>query len=60
MYGITNLVNLFSDELTNWLIDEAGLNKFKCQMYVYYKYVIDVSRLVMLSYIDGCVYWYTY
>ena len=29
-------------------------------MSVYYKYVIDVSRLVVLSYVDDCVYWYTY
>ena len=27
MYGMTNYGNLFSDEITNWLIDEAGLNK---------------------------------
>ena len=24
MYGMTNFGNLFSDELTNWLIDKAG------------------------------------
>ena len=28
-------------------------------MYVYYKYTPDGSKLVILSYVDDCVYWYT-
>ena len=58
MYGITNSGKLFSDELTNWLIDEAGFNQSKCQMYVYYKYAPDGSNLVVLSHVDDCVYLY--
>ena len=27
-------------------------------MYVYYKYAPDGTRIVVLSYIDDCVYWY--
>ena len=50
---------LFAHELANWLIDGAGLNQYKYQMYVYYKYTPDGSRLVVLSYVDDCVYWYT-
>ena len=29
-------------------------------MSVYYKYAPDSSKLVVLYYIDDCVYWYTY
>ena len=28
-------------------------------MYVYYKYAADDSKLVVLSYVDGFLYWYT-
>ena len=50
---------LFADEINNWLIDEAGLNQSICQMYVYYNYATDGSKLVVLSYGDDFVYWYT-
>ena len=59
MYGITNSVNIFSDELTNWLIYESVLKQSQCQMSIYYKYAPDGSRLVVLSYFYYCVYWYT-
>ena len=29
-------------------------------MSAYYKYVLDGSKLVVLSHVDDCVYWYTY
>ena len=51
--------NIFADELTNWLIDEAGFIKSQCQMSIYYKYETYVSQLVVLSYVDDYVYWYT-
>ena len=60
MYGTNNYVKVFDDEITNWLIYEAGFNHSKCQMYVYYKYATDVSKLVVLSYVYDCLYWYTY
>ena len=28
-------------------------------MYIYYKYAPDGSKIVVLSYFDDCVYWYT-
>ena len=28
-------------------------------MYIYYKYAPDGSKMVVLSYVDDCVYWYT-
>ena len=28
-------------------------------MYIYYKYAPDGSKIVVLSYADDCVYWYT-
>ena len=57
MYGMTNSVKLFADELTEWLI-EAGSIKCKFHMSIYYKYSPDGFFLV-LSYVDDCVYWYT-
>ena len=32
MYGMTNYGKLFANELTNWLIDEAGFKQSKCEM----------------------------
>ena len=57
---MTNYVNLFSDELTNRLIYESGFKQSKCQMYTYYRYAPDGSKLGMLSYVYIFVYWYTY
>ena len=59
MYGMTNYGRLFADELTDWLL-EVGFIQYQCQMYIYYKYVPDGTKTVFLSYVDGCVYWYTY
>ena len=28
-------------------------------MSIYYKYAPDGSKMVVLSYVDDCVYWYT-
>ena len=45
MYGMTNSVKLFSDELIEWLIEE-GFMQSKCQMSIYYKYAPDGSKIV--------------
>ena len=58
MYGMTNSGKLFADELKEWLL-EAGFIQSQCQMYIYYKYAPDGSKIVALSYVDDCVYWYT-
>ena len=58
MYGMTNSGNLFADELTEWLL-EAGFIQPQGQMSIYYKYAPDVSKIVVLYYVDGFVYWYT-
>ena len=58
MYGMTNSLKLFSDELTEWL-PEAGFIKYQCQMSIYYNYAQYESTIVVLSYFDECVYWYT-
>ena len=58
MYGMTNYGKLFDDELTEWLV-KAGLIKYKCHTSIYYKYSPDGSKVVVLSYFDDCVYWYT-
>ena len=55
MYGMTNSVKLFANELTEWLIEE-GFVQSQCQMSIYYKYAPDGSKIVVLSYVDDCVY----
>ena len=59
MYGMNNSGKLFSDELTEWLL-EADFIQSQCQMYIYYKYVSYGTNIVVLSYVDDCVYWYTF
>ena len=59
MYGMTNSGKLFSDQLIKWLL-EAGFIQYQCQMSIYYKYAPDGTNVVVLSYVDYCVYWYTY
>ena len=59
MYKITNYLKLFDDEITNWLVYEAGFNQSKRQMSAYYKYASDGSKLVMISYVYNYLYWYT-
>ena len=44
--------------LKEWLIEE-GFIQSQCQMSIYYKYAPDGSKIVVLSYVDDCVYWYT-
>ena len=58
MYGMTNSGNLFADELTEWLL-EAYFIQSQCHMSIYYKYAPYGSKIVVLSYVDDCVYWYT-
>ena len=59
MYEMNSSANLFADELTNCLIDESVLKQSQCQMSIYYKYAPGASNLVVLSYDDDCLYWYT-
>ena len=56
---MANSGKLFDNEFTNCLIDLAGFTQSKYQMSVYYKYAPVGSKLVVLSYVDDCVYWYT-
>ena len=58
MYGITNSGNLFSDEFIEWFIEEVFI-QYKCQISIYYKHTPDGTQIVVLSYVDDCVYWYT-
>ena len=58
MYGVTNSGKLFADKLTECLL-EAGFIQSQCQMSIYYKYAPDGSKIVVLYYVDDCVYWYT-
>ena len=55
---MTNSGKLFADELTEWLIEEGFVHS-QCQISIYYKYVPDGSKIVVLSYVDDCFYWYT-
>ena len=58
MYGMTNSGNLFSDDLIEWFL-EAGFIQSQCQMSIYYKYAPNGTKIVVLYYVDYCVYWYT-
>ena len=58
MYGMTKSGKLFADELTEWLIEERFIQS-QCQMSIYYKYAPYGSKIVVLSYVDDCVHWYT-
>ena len=55
---MTNSGKLFADELTEQLL-EAVFIQSECQMSIYYNYAPDGSNIVVLSYVDDCVYWYT-
>ena len=59
MYLMTNSGKSFAYELTNWMINEAGFNQYKCQISVYDKYAPYGQKLVVLYYVDDFVYWYT-
>ena len=54
---MTNSGELFADELTECLL-ESGFIQPQCQMSIYYKYAPYGSKIVVLSYVDDCVYWY--
>ena len=55
MYGMTNSGKLFADELTEWLL-EASFIQSLCQMTIDYKYAIDGTKIVVLSYVDDFLY----
>ena len=56
---MTNSGNVFSDELTEWLL-ESGSIKSHCQMSIYYKYTPHGTNIIVLYYVDNCVYWCSY
>ena len=55
MYGMNNPRKLFADKLTEWLL-EAGFIQSQFQMSICYKYAPNGSKIVVLSYVDDCVY----
>ena len=57
MYGMNKYWKLYAYELTEWLL-ESGFIQYQCQMYIYYKYAPDGTNIVVISYVDDCVYWY--
>ena len=54
---MTNSGKLFADELTEWLL-ESGFIQSQCHTFIYYKYAPDGSKIVFVSYVYDCVYWY--
>ena len=58
MYDMTNSGTLFADDLKEWLL-ESGFIQSQYQMYIYYKYAPDGSRIIVLSYFGDCIYRYT-
>ena len=57
IHGVTNSENLFDDELTEWLLDN-GFIQSQFQISIYNKYSQDGTKIVVLSVVDDCVYWY--
>ena len=43
---------------TQWLL-EADFIKYKCYMSICYKYEAYGTKIIVLSYFDDCVHWYT-
>ena len=58
MNGMNKSGKLFTDELTEWLLD-SGLIQSQYQMSIHYKYSPDWTKIYDLSCVDDCVYWYT-
>ena len=58
MYDMNNYGKLFSDELTEWLL-EVGFIQYQCHMSIYYKYAPYGSNVFVLSCVDDCVHYYT-
>ena len=59
IYHMINSGKLFGDELAKFLVDKSVFKQSQCQMSIYYKYEPDRYKLVVLCYVDECVYWYT-
>ena len=59
IYGTTKSGRLLYDELTECLL-EACFIQYQFHMSIYYKYTPDWEKIVVLSYVSYCVYWYTY
>ena len=59
MYGMNNYGKLCAYEFTEWLLD-SGFIQSKYQISIYNKYVLYGTKIVVLSYVDDCVYWYTF
>ena len=59
MYVMNNSGKLFSEDLTEWLF-EAGFIQYKFHMSIYCNYAPYETNIFVLSYVDDCVYWYTY
>ena len=57
MYGMNKCGKLFADDLIEFLL-QADFIQYQCQMYIYYKYTLDVIKIVVLYYDDDCVYVY--
>ena len=49
----------FFGDLIEWLL-EAGFIVYQFQMSIYYKYAPYGSIIVVLYYVNDCVYWYTH
>ena len=56
---MTNYRKLIAEELANCMIDEEGLKYPQYKMPIYYRYAPYVYNLVVLYYVDECVYLYT-
>ena len=59
LYGITISGKLFANELIDCLL-KSGFIQYQHQMFIYYNYAPDGTKIVVSYYVDECVYFYTY
>ena len=56
---MNNSRKLFADEITNWLIYVEGFKNHNDKYPYTTSFLPDESNLMVLSYLDDCVFWYT-
>ena len=59
MYGMTKFGKLFAGEFIEWLL-EASFIQSQYHMSIYYNNEPDGTNIVVIYYVDDCVYWYEY
>ena len=57
---MTNSRKLFAGKITDLVINEAGSKRSQFQISIYFHYAPGGSKLVVLSPVGDCIYWYIF